>query len=139
MRYQKAGPESSSAPSDDERRAEAYFPQDRLREVVDMLEQSYSFEESKKIRQFLRRDRAALATLVKALPRIEEIFDFSDILVSLEESAPGSSYSKELYIRIFTSFEVDEALEQLDAFDQEWWLAQPAEIHNRICFDVDFR
>jgi hypothetical protein len=46
----------------------------------------------------------------------------ADLQYSIEESLPDSGDGPYLYVQVFASLPVDQALERLDAFDEEFWI-----------------
>lgn len=116
------------------------FPQSQVNRVIGAVEEVYTFADGTEVRHYLQGNPGILEVLVDALPVIQEIFEFSDLAVALTEpTEPGKSFRRELYIRIVTDADVDEALARLRRFDEKWWLDRPPEVRDRICFDIDFQ
>jgi hypothetical protein len=130
---------TASLPSDRLQRGHQ-FHHSQVDRAIDAIEGVYTFDKSQVVRGFLRNHPGLLEVLVDALPQIDNYFQYNDLIVSLTRSRePGERDERGLYVRIVTSAEVEQANQQLDAFDDGWWLAQPFDIRSRLCFDIDFR
>lgn len=106
-----------------------------------LLQRFYTLVNADEVRRFLRVYPDAADVLIEARPHIERIFG-SNTRVALEVTFDPDSESlrdsEELFGNIRTSLPVEEALDQLSQFDDEWFLAQLTRAGGRLNFNLEF-
>ena len=93
------------------------------------------------VRRFLRVYPDAPDVLLEARPYIERIFGPTTqvvLEVTFDPDSESPRDSEELFGNIEVSLPVEEALERLNQFDSEWFLAQLARAGGRLNFNLDF-
>jgi hypothetical protein len=90
------------------------------------------------VRHFVRCHPEVIETLIEARPRLEEHFG-PQVKVSLElVSDPEADATEQLFAYIVTSLPVDEGINRLDAFDEDWFLHQIDRVAGRLNFNLEF-
>jgi hypothetical protein len=98
----------------------------------------YSLRDRSQVSGYLEAHREVIPVLVEAYGRIQSRFGSGTPVVLRVISEPGNRQSSELFALISTSFPVDQALEAMRRFDEEWWLNVPEQQTGALNFDVEF-
>ncbi len=105
------------------------------------LQRFYTLVNVEEVRRFLRVYPDAADVLLEARPHIERIFgpDTHVVLeVTRDPESESPQGSEELFGNIQTSLSVEEALERLRQFDDEWFLSQLTRAGGRLNFSLEF-
>lgn len=105
------------------------------------LQGFYTLTNAEEVRRFLREHPDAANVMIEAQPHIERIFgpDTRVVLeVTFDPDSENLRASEELFGNIQTSRPVEEALDQLSKFDDEWFLAQLTRASGRLNFNLEF-
>jgi hypothetical protein len=100
-----------------------------------------SWKNADEVRRFLRVYPDAPDVLLEARPYIERVFGPTTqvvLEVTFDPDSESPRGSEELFGNIRTSLPVEEALDRLNQFDSEWFLAQLARAGGRLNFNLDF-
>ena len=104
---------------------------------VDRVEAIYTMSDALRIRTFIR-DRPVLADmLIEAYDRIAGLFGPAPQIVLSIDGDPAGEDS-ELFGSILTPLDVPEALNNLNEFDQSWFLDQISRTEGKLNFNVTF-
>lgn len=107
------------------------------REQIRSLQSLYTFRKPSMVTQFLESHPFLIPLLFEACGQILRHFApkprFLEVVADSE-----AREDRELYALIETSLPPDEALERLDRFDKEWWLAAMDRAQCKLSFDVEF-
>lgn len=112
-----------------------------LRAVIDLarlvrLQSLYRFHDIDKVKRFLLEYPAIMPSLLDARAALRKFF--GDTSISLEVVYdPEISNAKQLFAYIKTTLSPDRALEQLDKFDEAWYLKQAPEIGGILNFSLE--
>lgn len=99
----------------------------------------YSFDSYIDVARFLMSYPELIQEMVEAIPHISSIFKVSEALgLSVQADPDSEQIAKHLLVRIYTSCTPDEALNQLNRFDNEWLITRPVEFRNRVIFHVEY-
>ncbi|PKO20971.1 MAG: hypothetical protein CVU38_17310 [Chloroflexi bacterium HGW-Chloroflexi-1] len=113
----------------------------RVEAKLHQLLEFYAVENADEVRRFLRVYPDAPDVLLEARPYIEKIFGPTTqvvLEVTFDPDSESHRDSVELFGNIQTSLSVEEALERLNQFDSEWFLAQLARAGGRLNFNLAF-
>lgn len=98
----------------------------------------YSFRNAVDIRCFLYTHSQLTEILIKAHTYLRKYFG-SNPQVTLELiSDPETTGWEQLYAYILTSLPVDDALDRLDRFDEEWFIGQLDQVDGLLNFNLEF-
>lgn len=106
--------------------------------IIKALEKSYKFRNDDAVRTFLMEEPSAAKLLSEAYERIREYFPASEIFIEVIAD-PEASGEKELVVSIVTDMSPREAIERLDAFDDDWWLEASDISKADICIKVEYK
>ncbi|MCX7707648.1 MAG: hypothetical protein N2204_06550 [Anaerolineae bacterium] len=107
-------------------------------EKLSQIRRIYGFRGEAEAVRFLRMHPALIDLLLEALPHVERYFGPHPEVVLEVVVDPEASDSEELFANIRTSLPVEEALECLNQFDEEWFLDQLARTEGRFNFNLEF-
>jgi len=103
---------------------------------IESLEKFYTFRGKTKILQFLAKYPFLISTLLSVPDNIRTYI--SDSQLSLEVlTDPEINDYLQLFIQISTQLDLDEAIDKLDKFEDDWWLQIPYEVRKLIAIDVE--
>jgi hypothetical protein len=105
---------------------------------IKAIEGLYKFRRTDEVYAFLRLEPSAIALVSEAHRRIRDHFPECEIFMEIL-SDPSYPNGKELLISISTSLLPNEAVRELDAFDDEWWLSASTSSTADICIKVEYR
>ena len=85
------------------------------------------------IREFLRNNILLGPIVAEAYGKLQKLFPYSTIIMEVVQD--------ELVISIETTLSPEEAIEQLDRFDDEWWLdiASSLDSFTKLCVRVEYQ
>lgn len=106
--------------------------------IIKALEKSYKFRNDDAVRTFLMEEPSAAVLLSEAYGRIREYFPDSEIFIEVVAD-PETSGENELVVSIATDLSPREAIERLDAFDEDWWLEASDRSKADICIKVEYK
>jgi hypothetical protein len=106
---------------------------------IENLKQTYDFDSKQKeeIENFLRENQEIIEVLQEAEGRIKQYFQDENLCLEYED---GEEYEDggELSLSIETKKDVDEALEKLSDFENNWWTDKWIQINSKLSIDVRF-
>ncbi|MEY2856259.1 MAG: hypothetical protein RLZZ74_568 [Cyanobacteriota bacterium] len=106
---------------------------------IENLNQTYDFDSKQKeeIDNFLRENQEIIEVLQEAKSRIKQYFQDENLYLEYED---GEEYEDggELSLSIETKKDVDEALEKLSDFENNWWTDKWIQINSKLSIDVRF-
>lgn len=102
------------------------------------LEEIYSLRQPAAVRRFLRTHSQLVEVLLDAYVYLQRHFGPDPQVVLEVVGDPEVDDWDELFAYVLTSLSVDEALAQLDRFDEEWFLDQLDRIDGQLNFDLEF-
>lgn len=105
---------------------------------VPEIERLYTVRRPDEVWAFLRAHPELVPLLKEAYQRIQK--HFPDSPVALEVIAdPEAPDDRDLWAFIQTTLPPEEALEQVNRFDEEWWLAALDKANGKLGIDVEYR
>jgi hypothetical protein len=108
------------------------------RDIMHQLEEIYSFRHAAAVRRFLRAYPQLVEVLLGAHDYLQKYFG-PDPQVTLQVvSDPEVEGVDELFAYILVSLPANEALAQLNRFDEEWFLDQLDRVGGRFNFNLEF-
>jgi hypothetical protein len=113
---------------------------DRYRQEIDLLEQSingYILLESSSAIDFLQEHQELFVLLKEASKEIRKYFPSEDLKLELV-SDPEIVQDRQLFVYIFTSLSVTDALNKFDEFDEQWWLDRIDRANGLLNFNLRF-
>jgi hypothetical protein len=124
-----------------EQRKDASKDQDNkdIDQDIENLKQTYGFdlEQKDEIENFLRDNKEIIEVLQEAEGVIKRYFQDENLYLEYED---GEEYEDggELSLSIETKKDVDEALEELSDFENNWWADKWIQINSKLSIDVRF-
>jgi hypothetical protein len=109
-----------------------------LTESLCKIEQLYSLPDANRIREFIIAHQQLADLLIEAYPLIEKHFGLGTEVVLEVFVDPEEEDFVELFGNIRTSLSPEAALEQLDKFDEEWFLDQIEKTDGKLNFNIEF-
>ncbi len=108
------------------------------RAALQLLERLYSFRRRAEVLGFLEKYPFLAPLLLEAYDRIRTYFP--DSLIFLEVVAdPEANGDYQLVASVAVDLDPDEALENLEQFDEDWWLDALDRAQGMLCIDVEFQ
>jgi hypothetical protein len=101
-----------------------------FRNIIEFL---YSVQEPEKVQSFLEANKFLVPLLLTAYVHIQEHFPGS--VVRLEMDAEDNS---QLIASIITNRSPDEAFQQLEQFDEQWWLDALDKAEMKLTISLEF-
>jgi hypothetical protein len=105
---------------------------------IKMLGESYSFRRPEDVYALLHEDASLVDITHEAYIKIRKYFASDDLFMEAF-SDPNAPNSKELLISIATDLSPDEAIKNLDAFDEDWWLNASMNYDSNLCIKVEYK
>lgn len=103
-----------------------------------VLEQHYIFRNRPDVINFAVDNSFLLQPLHEACEQIRNYFGESAQAVLEVVTDPEFAEDQELVIFIRTNLSPDEAFENLERMDDEWWLDVPVNVRKKLCINVEF-
>jgi hypothetical protein len=98
----------------------------------------YTIENILYLNRFLQKYPNLIDVILEAYPQIRKYFPTEKLRLKLFTD-PESPQWEKLLLSIFASPEsVDEALNQLDEFDENWWIDASSGVAVNLCIHLDF-
>lgn len=103
------------------------------------LADRYTFRNAEEVTRYLHKHPVLIPLLVQAEEVIPRYFDV-DVPVVLEVVFDPECYDPEgeLFASIQIPETVDDALDRLDRFDDEWWLRVSPNAPDTLVFDIEY-
>jgi hypothetical protein len=106
---------------------------------IEKLKLTYNFDlkQEEEIKNFLRDNKEIIEVLQEAKDEIKKLFQDETLYIEYED---GEEYEDggELSLSIETKKDVDEALEELSDFENNWWADKWIQINSKLSIDVRF-
>lgn len=110
-----------------------------LQEIdLQTLEKSYKIIEPERVFEFLKERQYLLPLLLEAREEILKYFPQSSLSLELKAD-PEAEDNSQLILYIQTNLPFKEALDQLDKFDEQWWLDKVDQAKGNLCIDLAFK
>lgn len=110
----------------------------KYKQIVKALcKEKYNFIEEKEIFDFLLENNFLIYLIEDAYYAITDYFPASNLTIKLNTDPEIDDYKK-IFIYIHTELEVDDAVKQLEKFDNNWWLQKIAKTQNKLCITLRF-
>lgn len=106
--------------------------------LMEIVECVYQIRDRASVLWFLECYPSLISLLVEAHPRIAYYFPFSQLFLELL-SDPEDHAEHQLIVLISTLMEPEQALRQLDEFDEDWGLSLASDADGKICVNLEFR
>lgn len=103
---------------------------------IESLEKFYTFRGKTKILQFLAKYPFLISTLLSVPDNIRTYISDSQLSLELVADPEITDYLQ-LFILIYTQLDLDEAIDKLDKFEDDWWLQIPYEVRKLVAIDVE--
>jgi hypothetical protein len=107
-------------------------------QVFDSLEQLYLWEDYEAIRRFLLAHPETHGPLIQAALLAPNYFGSNSYAVLRLVNDIEGAGNQELFASIITSLDPLTALDLLDAFDEDWWLAQVPSLNGILSIGIGF-
>lgn len=105
---------------------------------TELLELLYMFRGRADVLRFLGRCPFLVPLLLEAYIQIGGYFPLSPVFLEVVTDPEGAG-ENQLVMSIAGDFSSDEALAQLDEFDEDWWLDALGRTQGKLCIDVEFQ
>jgi|SRR5690348_15075059 hypothetical protein len=102
------------------------------------LEDHYTFRDRPTVLRFLRKHPFLVPLLREGADQVQRYFPDTPLLLEFYRDAEESGLNH-LVVHIVTDRSLDQALEQLDRFGEDWWLNVITEAQMKLDFDVELR
>ena len=102
------------------------------------LGQLYTFRRPKEVSQFVDTHPFLVSLLVEAHGKIAQHFGPSPEVILEVVTDPEASGDRELVAFIRTNLPPEEALDQLERFDEDWWLEASHNAQGNLCIHLEF-
>lgn len=103
----------------------------------DFLELLYTFRDGMNVRAFLDRYPFLVSLLLEASPKINKYFPDKELALQVIID-PEAEKDKQLMVLIIETSSPDDVYEQLERFDNEWWIGAVNRAKGKLCIDVEF-
>lgn len=102
-----------------------------LNYIMSILNIMYMIRDGVRVREFLR-DNTYLAPIIsEAYPELQKHFPHSTFFMDIDQGT--------LVISVGTTLSPEVANENLNRFDEEWWLDVCVNSHAKLCITVEFQ
>jgi hypothetical protein len=93
--------------------------------------------EPSSVSNFLQAHQELISLLNEAYKELRKHFSSEDLKLELVTD-PEIAEDRQLFVYIFTSISVTDALRKLDEFDEQWWLEQVDRANGLLNFNLRF-
>lgn len=106
---------------------------------LDLLQRCYTLRGKRtEILRFLESFPFLVPLLVRAYIVIQTYFPQTLVFLAVMND-PDESDADQIVVSIATHLHPEEAIERLDAFDQQWWLESAKQADGKLCVLLEFR
>jgi hypothetical protein len=105
---------------------------------IERLRKVYDFIDKEDVTEFLKQNPVIQDLLVEALEPINLFFPKSDLYLQVLHDIEIMGFNK-LLLSIVSSFEFEEAMDQLDNFDTAWWAENIHRAKSKFTIDLGFK
>lgn len=105
--------------------------------ILSWIQHGYILVKPSSIGDFLQEHKELILLLNEAYRELRKYFLSEDLKLELV-SDPEISGDKQLFVYIFTSLPVTDALNKFDEFDEQWWLDRVDRANDLLNFNLRF-
>jgi hypothetical protein len=109
-----------------------------INEKLTFLADKYEIGDLAEIKNFLTKNRFLITQLEEIPEKIAEYFGINQRLSLKVTHETGFPHYGELWISILTELSVDEAFQNLEKFDHEWWLDNLERTNFKINISLEY-
>ncbi|MBD2388103.1 hypothetical protein [Cylindrospermum sp. FACHB-282] len=110
----------------------------RPSDILRKISQIYTIEDTFVVGRFLHKHSTLIDVLLEAHPQIRKYFPLEKLRLKLYVDPESPQWEKLVLSICATPESVDEALNKLDEFDQEWWIDASLGVAVNLCINLDF-
>lgn len=106
-------------------------------ETIRLLEEKYSIRTPVEVENFIQSHMFLFPLLIDARPNIDTAFPGATVYLEIQKD-PESSHNELLLAAIVVGLSPQEAFDQLEQFDESWWLENVDRSKGKLCINVEF-
>jgi hypothetical protein len=104
---------------------------ENLNYIMSILNNMYTLRRGGRVGEFLRDNTYLTPIISEAYPELQKHFPYSTFFMDVDQGI--------LVISVGTTLSPEEANENLNRFDEEWWLNVCVKSHAKLCITVEFQ
>jgi hypothetical protein len=110
---------------------------DKNNQFLSWLQPGYILPQPSSVGSFLQEHKELVSLLTEACKELRKYFSTEDFKLQVV-SDPEIAGEKQLFVYVFTSLSVTDALKKIDEFDEQWWLDRIDRANGLLNFNLRF-